>query len=211
MEEHGQEDPDVDATRVAGDGHGRFRVTMAPGDLLLVQELLNTAPLQKPGQDIPDLLDAPDTAARWLRAYGIAGDSPGVSDLRALRDALRRALIARDHDPVEGEGEGAGASASAVEAAARIRLDTDGTVRITPDSVGIAALGHRVLLAVHDSQLTGAWRRLKLCRNPQCLVAFWDGSRNTSGVWHDVRTCGNAANLRKSRARRAARAAGPAN
>ena len=62
----------------------------------------------------------------------------------------------------------------------------------------------RALLAIHDAQVTGAWRRMKVCRNPECEVAFWDSSRNTSGVWHDGRTCGNVANLRESRARRSA-------
>jgi predicted RNA-binding Zn ribbon-like protein len=45
-----------------------------------------------------------------------------------------------------------------------------------------------------------------VCRNPRCRVAFYDRSRNNSGVWHDVRTCGNAANLRAHRERQ--RAAG---
>ncbi|MFJ7217466.1 CGNR zinc finger domain-containing protein [Amycolatopsis sp. NPDC098790] len=181
--------------------HTRFRVAVAPGELRIVQELLNSASISKAGGDVPDLLDAPDTAARWLAAYGIPGDSPGVGDLRTLRDALRRSLIERDHDPA---GD---TTPAAVETTVRVRLDADGAVHIGPGSTGIPALGERVLLAVHEAQLTGAWRRVKLCRNPQCLVAFWDGSRNTSGVWHDVRTCGNVANLRKSRARRAARAA----
>jgi len=39
-------------------------------------------------------------------------------------------------------------------------------------------------------------------------VAFFDRSRNNSGVWHDVKFCGNAANLRAFRARQ--RAAGQA-
>jgi predicted RNA-binding Zn ribbon-like protein len=45
---------------------------------------------------------------------------------------------------------------------------------------------------------------LKVCRNPRCRVAFYDRSRNNSGVWHDVRTCGNAANLRAHRERQRA-------
>ncbi|MFC3737881.1 CGNR zinc finger domain-containing protein [Paractinoplanes deccanensis] len=92
-------------------------------------------------------------------------------------------------------------------ASARLVLDPGGGVRLDDGSGDIAAHAGRILLAVHDAQLTGAWQRMKLCRNPECEVAFWDSSRNTSGVWHDVRTCGNVANLRKSRARRAARAA----
>ena len=55
-----------------------------------------------------------------------------------------------------------------------------------------------MLLAQRD----GSWPRLKTCRNPHCPCAFHDASRNNSRVWHDVRSCGNVANLRASRARR---------
>jgi predicted RNA-binding Zn ribbon-like protein len=48
----------------------------------------------------------------------------------------------------------------------------------------------------------GTWMRLKLCHNPPCASAFHDRSKNNGGVWHDVKTCGNAVNLRASRARR---------
>ncbi|KUN89265.1 hypothetical protein AQJ64_00875 [Streptomyces griseoruber] len=198
MEKRGQGDPDIGAAPVGSDGNDRFGVAVAPGELRIVQDLLNTASIGRAGGDVPDLLDAPDSAARWLGAYGITGDSPGVSDLRTLRDAIRRSLVERDHGP----DRDAGARPAAVESVARVRLEADGTVRFVPGSVGIPALGQRVLLAIYDAQLAGTWRRLKLCRNPLCAVAFWDSSRNTSGVWHDVRTCGNVANLRKSRARR---------
>jgi len=57
------------------------------------------------------------------------------------------------------------------------------------------------------AQRADTWRRLKLCRNAVCNSAFYDRSKNNSGVWHDVKMCGNAANLRASRARR--RAASP--
>jgi predicted RNA-binding Zn ribbon-like protein len=192
-----------DAARHIGDGGaGRFKVAPAPGELRTVQDLLNTSPIDKRRGSVPDLLDAPDTAALWLSSHGIGGGSAGegLSRLRELRDAVRQALIARDHAP-----DTVGASLTAgIEAVARLRLDADGTVRYVPGPPGIAALVERVLFALYDAQLMGTWRRLKVCRNRECLVAFWDSSRNTSGVWHDVRTCGNAANLRKSRARRAA-------
>ncbi|WP_079141222.1 CGNR zinc finger domain-containing protein [Streptomyces sp. LUP47B] len=199
MEKHGKGDPDIGAAHAGSDGDDRFGVAVAPGELRIVQDLLNTASIRSAGGDVPDLLDAPDTAARWLDAYGIAGDSPGLSDLRTLRDAIRRSLAERDHGPNHDDD----ARPAAVESAAHVRLESDGTVRVVPGSVGIPALGQRVLLAIYDAQLGGTWSRLKLCRNPLCAVAFWDSSRNTSGVWHDARTCGNVANLRKSRARRA--------
>jgi predicted RNA-binding Zn ribbon-like protein len=178
---------------------GRFHVAVAPGELGFVQDLLNTAAVAGGRKSWPDLLDAPDTAAAWFQAAGLAGDSPGVRDFQLLRDTIRRVLIARDHGfPVDG------ALPPPIEAAAAVRLMPDGTVSVVPASEGAAGLRARVLLALRDAQLTGAWRRLKVCRNPECRVAFWDNSRNSSGVWHDVRTCGNVANLRNSRARRVA-------
>ena len=67
-----------------------------------------------------------------------------------------------------------------------------------------------LLLAAHDAQLTGDWHRLKVCRNDACGTAFYDRSRNSSAVWHDAVKCGNAPNLRASRARRRAPGAAPA-
>jgi predicted RNA-binding Zn ribbon-like protein len=180
---------------------GRFRVTTAPGELRFVQDLLNTAAVTSSRASWPDLLDAPGTAAAWFHSVGVADDSPGVRDLQQLRDAIRQSLIARDH----GVGDDA-VPLTAIKAPATVQLATDGTVSVAPSSGGAAGLRGRALLAIRDAQVTGAWRRLKVCRNPECRVAFWDSSRNSSAVWHDVRTCGNVANLRNSRARRAERA-----
>ncbi|RZB19273.1 CGNR zinc finger domain-containing protein [Streptomyces sp. F001] len=52
-----------------------------------------------------------------------------------------------------------------------------------------------------SEQCTDTLRRLKICRNPRCEAAFYDRSRNNGGVRHNVRVCGNAANLRNCRAR----------
>ena len=59
-----------------------------------------------------------------------------------------------------------------------------------------------VLIEAFVAQQRDIWRRFKICRNERCCGAFYDRSRNTSAVWHDVRFCGNAINLRASRARR---------
>ena len=68
-----------------------------------------------------------------------------------------------------------------------------------------SAVWAQVLLAQAD----GTWPRLKLCRREACGSAFYDLSRNNSGVWHDVRTCGNVVNLRASRLRKKQQAAPP--
>ncbi|MFE1996311.1 CGNR zinc finger domain-containing protein [Streptomyces parvulus] len=181
----------------------RYRIRPAPGGLALVQELLNTRGITPYAMDAL----AEQTAARqWLRdttAYwaGEHGwDTPSaapadadVQQVMTLRDRLER--MTAGHPPTE-----TGPTTVTLTPA----LTADGTVTLSPQgSPGPwleAAVWAEVLLAQHDH----TWKRLKLCKEPQCRSAFYDRSRNNSGVWHDVRTCGNAANLRASRARRKA-------
>jgi hypothetical protein len=66
---------------------------------------------------------------------------------------------------------------------------------------GAAWLRSAILAECLLSRALGSWPRLKLCRNYGCPVAFYDRSRNGSRIWHDVSTCGNAANVRAHRDR----------
>ena len=75
-------------------------------------------------------------------------------------------------------------------------------IRWNAEETGPQALVMLVLAALLESQQAGTARRLKTCRNPRCRVAFYDRSRNASGVWRSVRVCGNAINLRAHRERR---------
>ncbi|WP_030142873.1 CGNR zinc finger domain-containing protein [Mycetocola saprophilus] len=152
-----------------------------------------------------------------------SGDSLGhalgdPARLRELRDALRAALtesaVAAEEadsyphgDPVVGaSADPAPAPAGFPPATITLGLRPDGTVAPTPAGTGWDAALAEVLLRAYRSQLEGTWPRLKVCRNPECGVAFYDRSRNSSGVWHDALVCGNVANLRASRARKRERA-----
>jgi hypothetical protein len=180
----------------------RFLLEPAPGGLALVQELLNTRPVAPYG--VRDLLGTVADARRWTtEAVGSwkehSGATGGVGrvtsvelvGLRRLRRDLERHLL----------GEGVPRPVPTT-----LAVDPDGALRLQPPGTGVrwlaSALWGEVLLAQRD----GRWERLKVCRNPVCPCAFFDRSRNNSRVWHDVRTCGNAANLRASRARRRATA-----
>ena len=81
-------------------------------------------------------------------------------------------------------------------------LSETGQLRLEPAGDGWQWLASALWGETLLSQATDTWRRLKQCRNPACRSAFYDRSKNGSGVWHNVKTCGNAANLRASRARR---------
>ncbi|MEU9125525.1 CGNR zinc finger domain-containing protein [Streptomyces sp. NPDC048506] len=188
----------------------RYRLDPAPGGLALAQDLLNTVAAGAPRQ--PDLLAGLDDARAWARdalaawsavtgqpAPQVALDAHGLEELRAFRDDLH-GLTATARNVA------AGATAAAAPvlytATAALRLGEDGCVRLEPRGTGWRRLVSLTLAAVFEGQHTDSRRRLKTCRNPRCRVAFYDRSRNNSGVWHDVKTCGNAANLRAYRARR---------
>jgi predicted RNA-binding Zn ribbon-like protein len=178
----------------------RYQLASAPGSLGLVQDFLNTVGIGEYG---PDLLADPALARTWaddaIRTWsalrGLDVEPPALNDadlakLRALRDAIAR-LVAGE--PVAGAGRSIPAS---------LALSDTGEVLLEPSGSGwrwiASALWGEILLG----QLAGTWRRVKRCHSHKCNSTFYDRSKNNSGVWHDVKTCGNAANLRASRARR---------
>lgn len=166
----------------------RLNLGPAPSELALAQELLNTRAV---GGHVPDLLDDEADAAAWLDAVGLPTDAAHELDaLRALRDEVLAV--------VRGDG------GSGLEASARLTVGEGGRVEVEPSGPAVARLTAEVLIGLSFAQLSGTRQRLKVCRNTECASAFYDRSRNGSGVWHDVRTCGNAANLRAYRARKRA-------
>ncbi|MEU1699398.1 CGNR zinc finger domain-containing protein [Streptomyces pseudogriseolus] len=188
----------------------RYLIRPAAGGLALVQELLNTRAIPPYGEDV---LAGEETGGRWLRdvtaswaeAHGWPGPSgePRPEDLdrvRALRERLA-ALVTGEAEPVR----------APTDVSLRPGLDEAGRVALVPVGSPGEWLEASVWAQVLLAQTDGTWRRLKLCREPGCRSAFYDRSRNNSGVWHDVRRCGNAANLRASRARRKQRTVGALN
>jgi predicted RNA-binding Zn ribbon-like protein len=178
----------------------RYRLAPAPGGLGLVQDFLNTIAIY----DYPDLLgdttladDWAATAVRiWSALRGVDAESPALNDadlskLRALRDTIAKMVAG---EPLDRRRIGS--------VLASFTLSHAGEVRLEPAGSGwrwlASALWGEILLAQQDN----TWRRIKRCRNHNCASTFYDRSKNNGGVWHDVKTCGNAANLRASRARR---------
>lgn len=194
---------------------GRYDIDSAPGGLGLVQDLLNTIASGVPPQ--PDLLADPgsaqawvnDAIAHWSAATGqavpeVVLDRHGLEELRAFRDELHGVTGEGHAAPEPGDTApaptGSGPALPRTTGAA-LRLDEDGSVHLEPKGTGGQVLISLVLAALFEGQQAGTRRRIKTCRNPRCRVAFYDRSRNNSGVWHSVRTCGYPTNLRAHRAR----------
>ncbi|OBK25225.1 peptide chain release factor 2 [Mycobacterium asiaticum] len=178
----------------------RYGLAPAPRGLALVQDFLNTVGIGDYGSDLlADGDDAREWATKavrnWSAERGIEVAAPILSDadvskLAGLRDTIAE-LVAADSVPT-----------GIRSVSASFTLSDRGEVRLEPVGSDWRWLASALWAEILLSQQTDTWRRIKRCRNPLCASTFYDRSKNNSGVWHDVKTCGNAANLRASRARR---------
>ena len=185
----------------------------APGRLEVVRSYVNSVDLEEG----VDELATPEGLTAWLAERELldgASATATAADVRravAVREALRDLLLSHhDHD---GDG-GPPAEAVAVldGAASRSRLElrfaSDGSVGAAPARGGVDGALGRLLAIVADAQAEGTWRRLKACPWDTCRWAFYDRSRNRSGVWCNMAVCGNRAKVKAFRERQA-RAASP--
>lgn len=192
----------------------RYSLDQAPGSLGLVHDFLNTISAGSPRRD--DLLATPELTQAWVD--GVAAtwtDNSGTpwepititgtdhERLRQLRDDLRHAITSR-HGAHENDLPVPDAASALYTATTAVRLDSRGTVTLEPRGQGWRLFAAVLLVALLDAQQQDRYRRLRICRNPRCGVAFYDHSRNNSGVWHSTKVCGNVENLRALRARRRA-------
>ena len=125
--------------------------------------------------------------------FRFPGTEYDANDRRRLIE-VRRAL----HELVAANG-GTGLQRRAVttlnEAARRVRLGVrlhpeDG-YRLVAEGVGVDRPIGELLMSVTGAMAAGNWNRLKVCANEACQRAFYDSSRNRSGRWCSMATCGN--------------------
>jgi predicted RNA-binding Zn ribbon-like protein len=174
----------------------------APGGLELVRSFLNSV-------DIEAGADSFGTAAdveAWLAARDLPiGDTPVTdadrSRLVAVREAIRDLITCREGGGDIGSGHDV-LDHAALASPLVATFDADGTPALRVDATGVTGLIGRVLAEVTIASATGAWSRLKVCRNDACRWAYYDASRNRSGVWCTMAICGNRAKGRALRDRR---------
>jgi predicted RNA-binding Zn ribbon-like protein len=173
----------------------------APGDLHLVQRLVNSADLE----DGTDELADPDALGAWLRAHGLAADgerfdAAGLERVIAFREAVRRLLLSHNGGKLDGEAV-ATLDRLAGEACVRVAFGSDGAPALVPCGDGVDGALGRLFAAIARAQADGTWERLKVCPASTCLWAFYDVSRNHSRTWCKMSVCGNRAKARTYRRR----------
>jgi predicted RNA-binding Zn ribbon-like protein len=175
----------------------------APGTLELVREFVNTADLEQGEEELASRAGL----ARWLRAHDLLESDAdvGEKDLEraiAVREALRAQLKA--HNGSERDPE---AVATLHEAANRagiaLTFDEAGDSHLEPRTPGADGAIGRLLTIVHEAEQHGTWARLKACPWHSCQWAFYDNTKNASGVWCTMEVCGNRAKAKAYRERHA--------
>lgn len=188
----------------------------APAPLDLVQDLVNTWYGRLTGGGDEGLQSRADLA-RWCREHGVAVVDEAVTaadlDLAlTVREGLRAAL-ARHNDAEQPVDEAAFERLEEATAGLglRVSLAGDEPELLPSNDSPVRRLMATLLATAVPAGRDRTWHRLKVCREPRCRAAFYDVSRNGSGVWCSMSACGAAAKQRafveRRRARNAARRA----
>jgi predicted RNA-binding Zn ribbon-like protein len=169
----------------------------APGELETLRRFINTGSPEE-GLDFTIYYGLQE----WCAKTGLCTDaSPqDLSRLRAFREGLREVLDANG-----GAGEASSAWAALepfVQAASYgMRIDVSGSPALEPAGHGAERTIAALLAIVYDAMRRGYWPRLKACRKESCRWAYYDHSKNGSGVWCDMAVCGNRMKAKRRRNR----------
>jgi predicted RNA-binding Zn ribbon-like protein len=130
----------------------------------------------------------------------------GEADLaRALdvREGLRALLMAHNGEPLDR------ARLERLDRVARrvqvhVCFGDDAEPQLVAESGGVDGALARLLAIVATAAEQGTWQRLKACPRDCCTWAFYDRSKNRSGRWCSMESCGNVEKARAFRERRRA-------
>jgi len=186
-------------------GHERDDTPPAPGDLELVRAFIS---LHDHAAGVDDSLPPSHrTIASWLRSAGLLDDRPVPDRDLAWAAEVLEALRARVPDTAGAPSDAETArvlddAVARTALAPRFANDDD---PLAPAGTGIENAIGTILAVAFLATLDGRWGRFRHCSEPTCRSVFWDRSKNRSGRWCSMATCGNRAKVRAYRKRHATR------
>jgi predicted RNA-binding Zn ribbon-like protein len=174
----------------------------APQPLYLVQRFVNSVDLESGG----DELSSPEALRDWFVERGLmdSGDAVGPADLnRAIdvREGLRAVLLHNNGHPLD-EKRVERLDRAVRRAGVRVRFEAGRDPELVPDAAGVDGAVARLMAIVAAAVEHGRWERLKACPREECEWAFYDKSKNRSGRWCTMESCGNIEKAKAFRARR---------
>jgi len=173
----------------------------ASGELEVLRSFVNTYDLM----DETDDIDTPDALRDWLAARGLLArterlDDDDVRQARSVREALRSLLLANNGMELDPRAlETVNNAARSAEVV--VSFGDAGAPQLSPVRPGFQGALGRLLGVAFRAMADGTWQRLKACPADDCEWAFYDASKNRSGVWCKMEVCGNRAKARSYRER----------
>jgi hypothetical protein len=157
---------------------------IAPGGLALLQAFINTLYMDKK----IDQLSGPEALRSWLVGHDLMDPDEVVTtaDLQwgiEVREALRELLLSNSRTRLV------------------LGFSPEGRTELLSDGGGVDRALGEILAQSLIAMVAGTWRRLKVCSNETCRWAFYDLSKNRSGMWCSMAECGNRMKARAYRRR----------
>jgi predicted RNA-binding Zn ribbon-like protein len=184
--------------------HPNVEVTAAPEDLEPLRSFLYLH--DHVAGDRTSLPPDADSLRWWLRTHGHLAHDEEISDEEAAWAlTVRAALVAKvrgTSGPRHDEAAGV-LNRAAERAGLRTCFGCEDDQPIHVDADGVAGAIGALLGAAFLAELDGRWERFRVCDDPTCSEVFYDRSRNRSGRWCSMATCGNRNKVRTFRARHA--------
>ncbi len=178
----------------------------APGELELVQRFMN---LHEHAPGVPgDLPPSRELVRSFLVDRRLVHESDPFreGDYRRALELLEalHARVRANHAEPAGPEHIAVIDRTAGEARLEPRFTADGPPRLEPRAGGARGALGRLVSVAFLSELGGSWGELKECAHENCRGVFYDRSKNHSGRWCSMRSCGNRNKVRTWRARHGA-------
>jgi hypothetical protein len=175
----------------------------APGQLALIQALVNTHYGQ--ARHVHRELTTMEHLRTWLIAHRLIAESIPITEgdfrrVLQVREALR-GFLRRNTDGENGPGSVELLNTLASNAPLTVRFQPNGLPVLEPDIAGVDGVIACLVSIVFTAMIDGTWGRLKVCRNERCQKAFYDTSKNHSGVWCSMTGCGSRSKARVYRQR----------
>jgi predicted RNA-binding Zn ribbon-like protein len=179
----------------------------APEPLRLVQRFVNSTHIHEHHPADEELV-SPEALRAWLAERGLMGASEPVSDADLahaidVREGLRSLLMAHNGEPLDRERV-AKLDGVARSVQVHVCFGEDAEPELVAESGGVDGALARLLAIVATAAEQGTWERLKACPRDCCRWAFYDKSKNRSGRWCSMESCGNVEKARAFRERQRA-------
>lgn len=198
------------AERIPQPVHDKDRASPAPGDLELVRSAMALHD-HEPGNPV-SIPASTQSLVWWLRTHELLrpNERAAKADLGWALDVITSMRSTVDRvDPPGGRRahERLNEAARQVDLRPRFgsrfgpRTEAGGEEHLRTDLAGVRGAIGRLLGIAFVAQLDGTWERLRGCSDPTCLSVFYDRSRNRSGKWCSMSSCGNRNKVRSFRQR----------